>query len=138
MTEYEKQARDFLKASGARMEIRFQTTVKGFPFDNHDNNLHDCYLIKLYRGGKSYSFKFYASAADYLNNRRPSVYDVLACVEKYETPRDVWEFADEYGYQIDSRESYKRVERICKACRTQYEKLVRLFGEYMEGLQEIN
>ena len=64
---------------------------------------------------------------------------MLACVEKYEVPYYVEEFAREYGYDIDEPADYKRVKRIHEACLKQYERLLDLFGEeLMRDLQEIN
>ena len=67
------------------------------------------------------------------------MYDILASVEKYEPCGDAWDFADEYGYTIDSREAYNRVERIRRACEKQYKRLLDIFGEaLMDDLREIN
>jgi hypothetical protein len=63
------------------------------------------------------------------NGKRPRVYDVLSCLQSYPVPTDVWDFADEFGYEISDRASYRRAERTCKACATQYKKLRRLFDE---------
>lgn len=89
------------------------------------------------RGGKSYQFPFYDSAYNTQRGERPTAYDVLACIEKYEPYGDVWDFASEYGYTIEDRESFQRVERIFKACQTQARKIERLFGDVMDELYEI-
>lgn len=137
MNEYEKQARDFLKNHGAKMTICYRDTVQGFPFDKTDKNFHDKYTVTIRRGGKSYSFPFYNSAYSTERNERPTAYDVLACIEKYEPYGDVWDFASEYGYTIEDRESFQRVERIFKACQTQARKINRLFADCMVELCEI-
>lgn len=136
MTDYEKQARDFLRKAHARMSISFLETVEGFPFSN-DHYMHDKYIVRIDRAGKSYRFPFYASAYDTQRNERPTAYDVLSCVEKWDVGRFV-DFVDEYGYELRSREEFLRVERIWKECGKQYKKLLRLFGPYlMDDLRQI-
>lgn len=141
MTEYEKSAKDFLKKCGVSSRIRLIGSVKGFPFDEKDRYWHNKYRVTLTRGsaGKTYSFLFYDSARNYSTGERPTRYDVLACLEKYEVENDVWDFAREFGYDIHDKESYNRVCKIQKACMKQYEKLRWLFTEKeMAELQEIN
>lgn len=137
LTEYEKQARDFLKRNGATLTISAAGIVNGFPFDSRDHQNHNKYIVKIRRGGKSYQFPFYDSAANTWSGQRPGAYDVLACVEKSEPYGDVWDFADEYGYTIEDRDSFKKVERIYKECRTQARKINRLFDGCMGELFEI-
>lgn len=137
MTDYEKQARDFLKNCGAKMTICYKDIVCGFPFDKKDNNWHDKYIVTIRRNGKSYSFPFYNSAYATQRNERPTPYDVLACIEKYVYYGDVWDFSDDYGYEIYDKESYKTVERIFKAVNTQARKINAIFGDCMDELSEI-
>lgn len=139
MNEYEKEAIEFLNKYNAKMTIEQLEVVDRFPTDDQATGNRYKYRITIKRDGKSYSFPFYDSINNYLNNERPNAYDILACVEKYEVCGDVWDFAREYGYIIDSRSSYNKVQRIYNACKTQYNKLLRLFGEDGMGeLQEIN
>lgn len=64
----------------------------------------------------------------------PSVYDVLACLTKYD-PGTFEDFCSDYGYNEDSRTA----ERIYFAVRKEYTQLARLFTlEQMEELAEIN
>lgn len=137
MTDYEKQARDFLKNSGAKITICYKDTIHGFPFDKNDNNWHDKYTVTIRRNGKSYSFPFYNSAYATQRNERPTPYDVLACIEKYEPDGDVWDFANEYGYEIYDRKTFDNVNRIYKACSEQARKINRLFSDCMDELIEI-
>ena len=140
MTEFDIQAHEFLKKANAQVHISRVGEVKGFPFDNHDTFRHYKYNVMLIRGKDCYRYTFYDSANNYMTNKRPSRYDVLACLVKYEVPYDVKDFAAEYGYEIDDDyEEYKRVTKIHQACKTQYRKLLDLFGyELMAELQEIN
>ena len=139
MTEYESNARAFLEKANTTMRVIKICTVDGFPNDPRDKMKHNKYKVVLTRNEKTYDFDFYGSYRDYLDDRKPSVYDILACVEKYEYPTDPWEFAREFGYDIECEEDYNRVRRIADECREQYEKLLDLFGEeLMEELCEIN
>lgn len=64
----------------------------------------------------------------------PSVYDVLACLTKYD-PGTFEDFCSDYGYNEDSRTA----ERIYFAVQKEYKQLARLFTpEQMEELAEIN
>lgn len=138
MTEYEVQANEFLKKAGAHMTISRVGEVEGFPFDEHDTLWHYKYQITLTRNKKQYRFTFYDSFYNWKENRRPTRYDVLACIEKYEVPSTTEDFADEMGMHIDDQHQYKRAEKIRAACQKQYEKLLWLFGEeLMEDLREI-
>ena len=138
MSEYEVQALDFLKKAEAQLHISRSGEVKGFPFDQHDTLWHYKYLITLTRKGKQYCFTFYDSHNNWLNNKRPSKYDVLASVEKYE-PYDFENFVSEFGYEIYDEADAKRVRKIYEACDKQYQRLLDLFGEdLMQELQEIN
>lgn len=138
MSKYLAQAQNFLRKTGTEMRITFIRTVEGFPNDPADKQTRNKYNVCLTRGDKSYDFPFYGSHADYLDGKNPTKYDILACIVKYETPEDVWEFAREFGYEIDSEESYNRVRKTAEACREQYERLCELYdGEIPEELEEI-
>lgn len=64
----------------------------------------------------------------------PSVYDVLACLQKYD-PGTFEDFCSDCGYDEDSRTA----ERIYFAVQKEYTQLARLFTpEQMEELSEIN
>lgn len=139
--EYEQQARAFMSKAGAKMSICRVEIVDRFPNDDSDTGRGNRwkYRVTIRRAGKSYSFNFYDSIRAFLDGDRPRVYDILASVEKYEPCGDAWDFADEYGYTIDSREAYNRVERIRRACEKQYKRLLDIFGAaLMDDLREIN
>ena len=138
MSKYLAQAQNFLRITGTEMRITYIRTVKGFPNDPADKQMRNKYNVCMTRGDKSYDFDFYGSHADYLHGKKPTAYDVLACIEKYEYPTDPLEFAREFGYDIECEDDYNRVRKIAEACREQYEGLLDLFGEeLMEELQEI-
>ena len=139
MSDYEMQAVEFLKKAGAQMTISRTDEVHGFPFDKNDTLWHYKYQITLTRQRKQYRFTFYDCFNNWLNNKRPTRYDVLASVEKYAPPAGVENFAREYGYEIDTPEELRRIKKIYEACDKQYNRLRDLFGdELMAELQEIN
>ncbi len=137
--EYDIQAETFLAASGTEMTIRKMGVVEGFPFHENDHLLHDRYIVTLKRDDKEYKFPFYNSAMAHERGTKPRPYEILSCIEKYEVPDDMWEFADEYGYEIHCKKDYENVQHIWKECRKQYRALYDLFGPYfMERLAEIS
>ena len=135
-SEYEIQAERFLRDNGAKMTI---------------SHIHDeygnwkcssmtggyLYRVRIDRKGKSWSFEFSDCRANYQTTNRPRKYDVLACIEKYDPAGDVWDFAEEFGYEIGDRESYKRTEKIYKAVCREYRNVERMFGDCLEELREI-
>ncbi len=138
-SEYQRQAAQFLQDSNTECEIHRLGVVHGFPFDDRDRNPHVKYHVTLKREGKIYDFPFYDSTRNYQEDRRPTAYDVLACLEKYPVDEDVWDFAREYGYEINDRKSYDRVSNIHRECQNQYAGLLDLFGEeWLNKLAEIN
>ena len=139
ISEYLQKALDFLKDSGTEITINRVGVVNGFPFDNRDANPHVKYHVVITRGRKFYDFPFYDSTRNFLHNLRPTYYDVLACLQSYPVDENMWDFAREFGYEIDSRESYERVENIHRECVNQYKALLDLFGEeWLDKLAEIN
>lgn len=138
-SEYEKQVINFLIESGTPMEYIRLGTVIGFPFDKTDKNKHTKYRIILSRGEKSYDFPFYDSSYNYKNKIDLTPYDVLACLEKWEPEKDVWEFARSYGYDINSAKDFNNVSKIYQSCVDEYNALLDLYGEeWMEELRKIN
>lgn len=137
MTDYKAQANDFLKRSGTSIAFRKTGCVQGFPFGD-DNYMHNRYSVKLTRNGKLYEFPFYDSYSNYLKGERPTPYDVLACLEPYNYCSDMWDFANEFGYKIDSKESYEKVKKTFEAVQLQAQKLQELFEpEWLDELLKI-
>lgn len=158
MNEYRKQAEDFLTKHNANVTIKFVECAKYFEDDKQVRNIYE---FTITRGEKSYAGKFGDSIhnteklafwKEQLNRRInssakckkeieehiPNVYDILAAVQKYETPSDTWEFANEFGYEINSRADFRKVDKICEACEKEYKAIYNLFSDCMDELQEIN
>jgi hypothetical protein len=136
--DYEKQAEAFLIDSRTTIQFVRIGKIIGFPFDESDCYPHMKYLIVMKRENKTYDFPFYGSTNDYLSGKDPTAYDILACLETRPPEKDVWDFANEFGYDINSKKDYARVSKIRQACEDQYNSLLDLFGEkWMRKLEEI-
>jgi len=127
ISSYEQQAIDFATKYGVRLTIG--TPVYSTHFDD-DTTRRYVFPCKLQRNGKSYSFKFGQSISK--DNEQPTMYDILACLEKYES-YSFEDFCANYGYNEDSRKAEKTYKAVCK----EYAAVERLFGDIMEELQEI-
>ena len=138
MSEHEEQAMGFLKKANATMEIKCVGTVDRFPNDDSGfTGERGKYEYTIKRNGKTYTFDFYGSINDWAEGRNPTAYDFLACCTKDEVPVDVWDFADEFGYDIHDKKSFQRVSNIHKACQNEYQAISELFGDVLEDLREI-
>ena len=136
--EYDEQAKRFLEEAGTEISYRQTGIVQGFPFDRKDKLIHDKYTVTLRRGDKKYTFPFYGSYSAHEKGEKASPYDILACLTSYEIPDDMWDFAEEFGYEIHCREDYEQTLRTWEECRRQYDSLLDLFGpKLMERLAEI-
>lgn len=138
MNEYEEQALQFLKKANATMEIKLVEPVDRFPNEEYATGKRGKYEYTIKRNGKTYTFDFYGSINDWRDQRPPTAYDFLACCTKDEVPKDVWDFAEDYGYEIHDKKSFQRVSNIQKACQTEYKAISELFGDVMDELREIN
>lgn len=131
MTEYDIQANNFLAITNTTLEITRLEIVKKWGAYRWK------YYCKLRRKNKTYSFPFFDSVANYREDKRPTKYDVLACLDTYDYIQGLEDFAREFGY--DLYEDYEATEKIYKACMKQSEKLHGLFtDEELEMLFEIN
>lgn len=133
MNEYTKQAKNFLRSCNAKMSITFKKYGKHFEDDKDFRNI---YTVRIDRNGKSFSFQFGDSVMNTQNHKRPTCYDVLACLQKYDVG-SFEDFCSEYGYTIDNYEDKKRIGKIYKAVTREYNKVERIFGDVMDELQEI-
>ena len=155
MNEYEQQAQDFLKATGTELRIEF--SHHGFYFAG-DKEKRDVYQFTLKNARGEYTSTFGDSisntqARDAKNNpqrywgqkrkpatyRKPSAYDILACLEKYEVDPEFSEWCKEFGYDSRPLQEFPEVFKIHQACAEQYRCVRRLFTEeQMDLLREIN
>jgi hypothetical protein len=132
-TDYQKQAIDFLNATSTS----FQATFKKHDFYFYgDKEQRDIFRVTLKNKLHTYRFNFGQSIADSTGDgeNKPTPYDVLACLTKYEVG-SFENFCGDYGYDIDSRKAYK----IYKAVLKEWKNIEFLLThEQIELLQEIN
>jgi len=133
MNEYDKQAKDFLKATGTEFKAKF------LKYGSHfvgETDKRDIYEITLKRGTREFKFKFGQSLSNSDGNggNPPKPYDVLAGLTCYD-PDTFKEFCYSYGYDEDSRKAEKVYKAVCE----EYDNLKMLYSdEEIEMLQEIN
>jgi len=128
MTDYEKQAEDFLKATKTEFKTVFFKHDKHFP---EDKETRDIYKITLKCGERKYTFNFGQSLAN--QGIVPTAYDVLACLQKYDVGT-FEDFCSNFGYDTDSR----MAERTYKAVLNEWKNIQRLYtDEEIRQMQEI-
>ena len=133
VSEYEKMANDFCKKYNVKITISFKEYGKHFHDDTESRNI---YRVRIDRDHKTYSFNFGDSIYNTNTGKRPTKYDVLACLTKY----DVGNFDDflaEYGYKVESIDDYHRMMKLYKKVKKEYKNVYRLFSDWMEELEEI-
>lgn len=128
ITEYDMQANNFLALTDTTLEITRDEVVEKW------GQYRWRYYCKLRRGRKTYTFPFFDSVANYEEDKRPSKYDILACLDTYDYIYRLEDFASEFGYDIYDKET----EKTYNACMRQSKKLHNLFtDEELEMLSEI-
>jgi len=156
--DYNKQAVEFLEKHNATIEIKYLKTDKYFPDDKEKRDIYDV-TIKRNRNGRKLDYNF--TFGDSIHNTRqnqllirdiasgrmlptgrrkqkvtPSEYDVLAALTKYEVGQ-FDDFIYEFGYTFNSEREYIKVKQIHFNVLDEYNNVLRLFGDCMEELQEI-
>lgn len=135
MSEYTKQAQDFLDSTGTTIAIhKVPNSVASEP---EWGGLHGyCYRVKLTRKNKQpYSFDFWDSYHNMLNHKKPTTYAILCCLDaSIDTDMSIDEFAEEFG----SNGPISQTIRVYNACLDQTRRLKELFSpEQLELLEEI-
>lgn len=132
--DYQKQAEDFLIKASANITIELAPNQKAPLWAKDGQNYGLMYNITIHRTNcKDYSFNFWNSITAKAENRKPTDYDILACLTKYD-PGFFEDFCSEYGYNEDSRTA----ERTFLAVIKEWKETSRMFGDLLEELQEIN
>lgn len=146
MMNYVQFAKDFLARNNAKMTITFKDVVYS-PWNDRD--YHNRYRIRIDRNHKTFSFDFTDSVYNREHHKHPTCYDVLACLEKYE-PYTFEDFCSNYGYEVNEYDNMTNIIRIngewynkknyniYKSVKKEYNNVMRLFGDVIEELQEIN
>ena len=135
LNEYEVKANDFLTKHESVIEFHFLGKRIYFDGDIEPRNVYSVTISRCDKKDITVAF------GDSINNTRkkikPSVYDVLACLQKYPVEGDVFDFAEEFGYEINNRKSYLKTYNLYESCRDEYNKVYSIFGDCMEELREI-
>ena len=124
-TDDEQQAIDFANKFGIKLEILGSEYKPMWG----EQTKRTVFKLRLSRNRKSYTFEFGQSIAQGTNE--PSMYDILACLTKYD-PESFDDFCASYGYDTDSRS-----KRIYTAVCEEYNAVERLFGDILDELSEI-
>ena len=125
--EYEQEAVDFARRNGVKMYVLAKAYDTYFADDRDERWI---YKLQLVRDKKSYTFTFGQSIN--AGDTTPTYYDVLAALTKYD-PYSFEDFCADYGYDEDSRKAYATFKEVQK----EYNAVVRLFGDVMDDLAEI-
>ena len=108
LSKYERRARAFLAATGARMSARLVD----------DAGYHCLFCVRFTSARGSMTVPaFYGSAQDFYHGRRTvGAYDVLACIQKT-NPGAFDDFAADMGYfPLNSQKEYKRARAAWRGC----------------------
>ena len=135
MSEYTLKANKFL----AKNNIRFSVLETFVGVCEWDGKVHFKHKVRFYNRNtkKSMTLTFTSSLRDYeTGNMEVTAYDVLACLTKYEVG-SLDDFVSDFGYTIDSLESFRKTEKTWKAVKHEYKGVLRVFGDCMEELQDI-
>ena len=135
MTEYQKQAKDFLVKCNATMRIIFVDTQ--INPDWGDNVRRNKYHFILITPLGTMEGSFWDSTYNRARNIRPTAYDILACLEKYDVGT-IDDFVSEFGYEVHSWSDVKKIENLYNAVVKEYNDICRIFTpDQIEMLREI-
>lgn len=145
MTDYNKQARDFLEDCGATMKVMYLGRNVNENWDEKQER--DNYLVNITTPLGNMQVKFWDSVINTRKNRlaheecrlwrKPTAYDILACLTTYDVG-DIEDFISEFGLEIKKRGDFTRIQNIYNAVKKEYEDVCRCFTEeQIEKLQEI-
>ena len=135
MSEYVKQAKDFLESCNATMKITYTGIDENKDWD--DKKLRNTYSVIITTPKGNMKIKFWDSIYNTEHAIKPTEYDILACLEKYDVGK-FEDFVDEFGYDVSESDDLRCAKRIYKAVIHEYQNLCRCFTEeQLESLREI-
>lgn len=122
-----------IKKQGINCErnVFLVTITRIMPVKYRDSKLNTTGLREM-------SFQFTDSIYNFEHKQRPTNYDILACLQKDEVTQDVFEFAKEYGYEINSTKDFNRIQKIVLDLTDEYNDVRRVFVDIMDELRDIN
>ncbi len=137
MSKYTEQARNFLKSANAEMKIAFIGTEVNSRWNDSEPRNKYRFTITTPKG--KMEGVFWDSIYNTRKNpkEKPTEYDILACLEKYDVGT-MDDFMAEFGYEIKSATDMSNFIFTYNAVQKEYRDLCRIFTEeQMEELREI-
>lgn len=135
MNEYVKQAQDFLKSCNATMQITYTGIDTNKDWD--DKKLRNTYSVTITTPKGNMKIKFWDSIYNTEHAIKPTEYDILACLEKYDVGT-IDDFVSEFGFEVHKWADVKRIENTYNAVVKEYQDICRCFTpEQIETMQEI-
>ena len=146
MSEYVKQAKDFLASCNATMKMMYLGKEANANWD--ETRERDTYMVNIVTPRGNMQVKFW----DSIKNTRmnidrgygaypriyPTAYDILSCLQKYDVG-GIEDFIDEFGYEIKKKGDLKRIINTYNAVVKEYNDVRRCFTEeQIEAMREIN
>ena len=132
MSEYVKQAKDFLTSCNATMEI----TYTGMELNSNwkDKELRNTYFATITTPRGTMKVKFWDSVYNTERGIKPTEYDILTCLEKYDVGT-FEDFVNEFGYESNDLSCAKRIYKVVTR---EYNDICRCFTpEQIEAMREI-
>lgn len=138
--EGDKDKRDIykitLKREGRKYTFNFGQSINKSQYYQDKNIKERTYTLNggnRTGGYKVHDLSFLDTYCDLIKGVEPTLYDVLACLQKYDVGT-FEDFCDCFGYDIDSRSAKKTYKAVVK----EYDKMCTLFSESeLEILREI-
>lgn len=124
--EYQDEAVKLAQKHGIKMYVLAKAYDLYFPDDLNERWI---YKLQLVRGKKNYTFTFGQSTN--AGDQVPTYYDVFAALQKYDVG-DFDDFLSEFGYEYKPG-MYKQYTAVVR----EYEAVMRLFGDIIDELSEI-
>ena len=134
MTDYRKQAVDFLLANDIKMTFKLSDiqTPPTWATEGQPSGLKYSVTMKTSRG--AYTFPFWDSVNNRQKQLRPTYYDILACLDIYEGTLD--DFVADFGY--DDQPVSKVIETYNAVIDQSLQLKHILTAKAVRQLQEIN
>lgn len=135
MSEYDKQARNFLRECDATMEIKLVERNAIHWDDGYTHNKYKFIITTPFGIMEDFFYDSYHNTINGINGA--TEYAILSCLEKYDVGT-IDDFVKEFGYEVNSWSDVRRIENIYSAVVKQYNKLCEIFTpEQMKQLREI-
>lgn len=135
MSEYVKQAKDFLESCNATMKITH--LGKEINANWNDRCVRNTYRVTITTPNGTMWVKFWDSVNNTIKGIMPTEYDVLACLQTYDVGT-FDDFINEFDYETEESTDMRRAKSIYKAVVKEYESVRRCFTEeQIEQMWEI-